>query len=270
MTIIVYLNEVKMRRLLMGCLIGSLVFGNAYADISSEAISATTEILNKSYDSYNSRFNCWLTTSGQFDQTYCMKPVSMKRAKTEDGEIIFLLATGGAINPDTGEDDPMHASGGLVGMFNYKVTSSGYKMIAMLSHEEMGSWSTPPSIEDGSAKFLQIGPTRWGWLFETGYTNQGYTDVGATIYSVEDHAIKPILTIATGHSDEGAFGKTDIVGEISVDAAGNSGYSSQSEYFPINVTVSGKLNGRKVQKKKYTFRYDENKRKYIPPKGYPI
>ncbi|MBR6000523.1 MAG: hypothetical protein IK089_04630, partial [Oxalobacter sp.] len=68
----------------------------------------------------------------------------------------------------------------------------------------------------------------------------------------------------------GAFGKTDLVGNLSIVPTIDQSYGRPSEYYPIKVTVTGKDNGRKFAKKTYTFHYNEDKGKYIQPKGYPI
>jgi len=96
-----------------------------------------------------------------------------------------------------------HASGAEIGglFAGYDVTTKKWKIRAQsLSIAELGSWGQAPE-----PRFLKLGPDRYGFIMEPGFTGQGYTEQVLLVYGVSGNGFAEMLKIPS-FSDNGGTG----------------------------------------------------------------
>ncbi|MBP7867768.1 MAG: hypothetical protein KA419_17700 [Acidobacteria bacterium] len=93
-----------------------------------------------------------------------------------------------------------HAAGAVIGgLFSeYDPGTEKWELRAQsLSITETGSWGAAPE-----PLFLRLGPDRYGFLIEPGFTNQGYTEAVTVVYGVLGNRFVPVLQVPS-HRDNG-------------------------------------------------------------------
>lgn len=96
--------------------------------------------------------------------------------------------------------EEVHAAGAVIGgLFSeYDPGTEKWVLRAQsLSITETGSWGTAPE-----PLFLRLGPDRYGFLVEPGFTGQGYTEAVTLVYGVLGDKFVPILKVPS-HQDNG-------------------------------------------------------------------
>ncbi|MBR7069606.1 MAG: hypothetical protein IKI30_04070 [Oxalobacter sp.] len=218
-----------------------------------------TRVLKDTYKKYDSNKSCWVVQAA--DKTnYCMKVASVESVMTDEGEKVYLLATGESADSTKPEQEK-----GMVGMFAVKPENGEYKVIAQTQSEEVQGNAT-------EGTFVQLGKDVYGWKIDKNVSDQGQTLAGVSFYGVQDGQVKDMGSVQTVYDDTAAAEPdakvnrvTKLEGKVEVDKT-----DENAEHYPLTVTVSGEMDGKKLSPRKYAIQFSSQKGQYVPPKDYPI
>jgi hypothetical protein len=230
------------------------------AKLSKQELSDLgTRVLKDTYKKYDGKKSCWVV-QGKDKADYCMKVASVESVMTEDGEKVYLLATGEKATE--GEKD---AENGIIGMFAVKPENGEYKVIAQTQTAEIKGHAA-------GGEFVQLGKNVYGWKIGKSETDQGQNIAGVSFYGVQDDQVKDLGSVQTGYDDAAAAEPdakvnrvTRLEGKVEVDKT-----NADAEHYPLTVTVSGEMDGQKLSPRKYAIQFSSQKGQYVPPKDYPI
>ncbi len=231
------------------------------AGLSKKELSDLGEkVLKDTYKKYDDKKACWIT-EGPDKVNYCMKVASVESVMTEEGEKVYLLATGESA--DGAENG--HGSA-MVGMFAVKPENGEYKVIAQGQNAETTSGKAP------EGEFVQLGKNVYGWQIAKSASDQGQNSAGVEFFAVQNDQVKDIGGVATVYDDSAMSEAADKVkhsakleGKVEVDKT-----DENAEHYPISVTVSGEKDGKKLSPRKYAIQFSSQKGKYVAPEDYPI
>ena len=234
-------------------------------------VNAPAKLMDRTYGNYDSRLKCWIAKGGQLNRPHCMKPVSLERVAIEGRKVSFLLVSGDEVDLSTRTVGGMgaHLSGGLVGMFVYSGPDSSPHIIAQEPKKELGTYGDAPK-----GKFVKLGPERYGWQFENGFTGQGYTDGWLQFYTLQKNGmsqyfIHSLGTIPTYHDDSGTLEEqgnvTIYAGKASIHEA-----DALDGFYPVYVQMDRQVKGKALEPRTYEVRYNYGKGEYALPEGYPM
>jgi hypothetical protein len=99
--------------------------------------------------------------------------------------------------------DGSHASGARIGglFAGYDVETKKWKIRAQsLAIAEAGAWGEAPQ-----PRFIRLGPDRYGFIMEPGYTGQGYTEQMLLVYGVTSGGFSEMLKLPS-FADNGGTG----------------------------------------------------------------
>lgn len=236
------------------------------ADQKSQALSKTQlselgeKVLKDTYKRYDEKKSCWIT-QGPDKVDYCMKVASVESVMTEEGEKVYLLATGESV-----DGAGANHNSGMVGMFAVKPENGEYKVIAQGQNTEPTAGKAPEGA------FVQLGKNAYGWQIEKATSEQGQNSAGMDFYMVQNDQVKDVGGVATVY-DDSAMSEADakvkhstkLEGKVEVDKT-----DENAERYPLNVTVSGEKDGKKLSPRKYAIQFSSQKGKYVTPEDYPI
>ncbi len=230
------------------------------AKLSKQELSDLgTKVLKDTYKKYDSKRACWLV-QGSDKVNYCMKVASVESVMSDDGEKVYLLATGEKVGDEMPEQEK-----GMVGMFAVKPEDGAYKVIAQVQTTEVQD-KTPEGT------FIQLGKNVYGWKIDKNVLEQGQALASVSFYGVQNDQIKDMGSVQTVYDDTATAEPdakvnriTRLEGKIEVDKT-----NENAEHYPLSVTVSGEMDGKKLSPKKYAVQFCSQKGQYIPPKDYPI
>ena len=230
------------------------------AKLSKQELSDLgARVLKDTYKKYDGKKSCWVV-QGKDKADYCMKVASVESVVTEDGEKVYLLATGEkAVEGDKGAEND------IVGMFAVKPENGEYKVIAQTQTAEIKGHAA-------GGEFVQLGKNVYGWKIGKSETDQGQNIAGVSFYGVQDDQVKDLGSVQTGYDDAAAAEPdakvnrvTRLEGKVEVDKT-----NADAEHYPLTVTVSGEMDGQKLSPRKYAIQFSSQKGQYVPPKDYPI
>lgn len=90
--------------------------------------------------------------------------------------------------------------GGFFAEFNNEIKNWDIKA-HNLSFAEGGSWGTAPQ-----PNFIKLGPDKYGFIMEMGFSGQGYTEGSLHVYGVLGNKFVKMLSIRSFFSNDGAVG----------------------------------------------------------------
>lgn len=158
-----------------------------------------SEVMTSLYGPYDRARKCWV---GRESGTgYCMRPHRLERVAEGGAERLFV-AVGGARLDETG----CHACAGNMGLFVLDRRPDGSFELKSGSgrYVEFGSWGRVPDEEFFQVE--RIGPDAHAWVIESGYTAQGYTAAGKSIFAPRGGTVAEIGHIPT-YMDECGSGR---------------------------------------------------------------
>lgn len=240
-----------------------LAAGPAAAQVKPEAVLA------RMYPAYHAKAGCRTVEATENDQTYCMSIDRSDRVVVEGVTRLYVLATGKAIDKDTGTPDGGHATPGLVGAFVVEERGTGFQVLAAEARILAGANGLPPT----DWTLVQVGPADyWGWLNSQGDCHQGYCSSQSMLLAPYGKGIRNLTGFVQSADNAGACGDkrcearaTSLDSTLAFDTQTTSG-----PVYPLRVTVSGTANGRRVPAKPWVLLFDVKTWRYVPPKGWPL
>jgi ribosomal protein L40E len=231
--------------------------------IPAEEISK--QLMKTAYGDYDQKYSCWKAKDAD-GQDYCMRIARTDKIMTNEGERIYVLATGGTVNEE-GEPDGAHVQPGLVGAFVIKDAGNAYEVIASDPNIPMGAFGSAPD----EWEFVQFGPSDyWGWQSQTGDMHQGYAGGSYVFLAIYGKKVRDIGGITSYFSNEGAVGDdsdeaTSLETKLKIDTT-----ATGVKVYPLLITVSGKEGGKKFSEKTWKIPFDEKQWKYVAPPDWPL
>ena len=218
-----------------------------------------TKVLKNTYKKYDDKKSCWVV-QGSDKANYCMKVASVESVMTEEGEKVYLLATGEKVDGEKPDEEK-----GVVGMFAVKPENGEYKVIAQTQAEEIQGHAA-------EGQFVKLGKDVYGWKIEKNASDQGQHIAGVAFYGVQNDQVKDMGSVQTVYDDTAAAEPdakvnrvTKLEGKVEVDKT-----DENAEHYPLSVTVSGEMDGKKLSPRKYAIQFSSQQGQYVPPKDYPI
>lgn len=156
----------------------------------------------------------------------------------------------------------VHAAGAVIGGLFSEYDPNAEKWVLRvqsLSITETGSWGVAPE-----PVFMRLGPDRYGFLIEPGFTGQGYTEAVSIVYGVLGDKFVPVLKVPShqdnsGTSDNPAETYAVNVSLYQVPDAGKEFYdvvarqAVEGKYAPAPDDEMGKLFGT-AKEARFSFR----------------
>ncbi|OCW56744.1 hypothetical protein [Hoeflea olei] len=159
-------------------------------------------VMTEFYGPYDKRLKCWKGTVKQ--DTLCMRPHVLASVMVDGKPRHFVVMSGYAPGPDGARPD-CHACGGKLGLV---VLAPAGERLALVARNDLatdaGSWgSTPP---EEAFRLVELGKGNYGWLMESAYTGQGYTEGGVSIFGVIGDRVFDLGFIGTYADNGGTCG----------------------------------------------------------------
>ncbi|PWW03477.1 hypothetical protein DFR52_101158 [Hoeflea marina] len=188
----------------------ALAAGPAVAGVQTSIPASATQspkafwaaVMEEFYGPYSTRQKCWLgTVEGK---AVCMRPHRLDTV-VEGGASRYYLVIGGYELQEGGGRPDCHACAGSIGLIVLGGGSSRLELVARNSlAEPAGSWGEVPG--EKQFRLQRIGPAAYGWTMESGYTGQGYTGVGETVFGLVGDKVADLGFINTHSDNSGACG----------------------------------------------------------------
>lgn len=231
----------------------------AQAELSAEAV------LDKVYGQRSAK-GCWPTTDD--GQSYCMKVDHADQRGTATGNRLYLLVTGEAVDAQ-GEAISAHALSGLVGAFVVEEHNGKAELIASDPKIPMGEFGSPPT----DWKLSLLGPSDyWGWQNTTGGGNQGVFYSWYVLLAPYGNKISNLADFNASYDNTGSCGDKacerhtgSVDSTLVIDSSKNT-----EKVYPVQVTVTGTVKGKKLKPKTWTLPFDYKKWTYSKPKDWPL
>lgn len=231
--------------------------------VGAQALDADAELkrlMQGQYGAYSARAKGWPFNSEGV--AYVMKPISSKKVATPYGERLYVFAAGNVAS----EKDGSHAATGLAGAFVLEEKDGKVALVAGTRAMQYGSFGSAPD----TVKLAQLGPDHYyGWIYESGYTGQGYTSSYNHLLAPRGKSVARLASIPAHMDNEGAKPCDDketrkecesLDFELKIDAA-NAG----AKVYPLSVTRSGIKAGSKAAPQTWRIPFDEQKWSYSVP-----
>jgi hypothetical protein len=242
----------------------------AVTAMSSEDDAIVREVLNRLYDGYDRTNACWVARSaddpGRAD---CLTIDRVDRVEADTGSRLYVLLTGRAFDPRTGENIDSHVTRGLVGALVIGFGPDGVELIAGEPRLSSGDWGVAPT--DWS--LIKLAPSDyWGWVNRDGFLGQGIHIESYSILAPHGRRIRDLGPIHAAWNNVGACGEageicpvTDIDSTLEVDSI-NIG----ATVFPLRITLTGQFEGRKLTPKTWDVPFDQASWSYVEPVDWPL
>ncbi|STZ76921.1 hypothetical protein [Bergeriella denitrificans] len=244
------------------------------------AAQTPQQIIQKYYPRYLQSHQCLIGTDQDGQTAYCMKQKAREIRETAQGKFMYVLMAGDYIDLAYPDEEGAHAASGLAGMFVLKQAgANGWTLAAALPKVLIGSWGKAPE----KWTFHEFGQDRWGFLTESGYTNQGVTETRYTMLHHDGNRRVKESSIASGSDNSGYYGdcidqpsarervecernSTSLEAGIKIDRKS----AASSGFYPLILTVSGHRGIKKYRNQAYRIPFNARQQKYIAPKNYPL
>jgi len=225
-----------------------------------DADAALKHLMQEQYGAYSARAKGW---PFQFEGiAYVMKPIQSKKVATPMGERLYVFAAGNVAN----EKDGSHAASGLAGAFVIEEKDGKLNLAASSKAMKYGSFGAAPD----TVKFMQFGPDHYyGWLYESGYTGQGYTSSYNDVLLPRGKGVAALASIPSHMDNEGAKPCDDkatkaecesLDFDLKIDTA-----RADVKVYPLVVTRTGIQKGRETRPQTWSIGFDEKKWSYSVP-----
>ncbi len=222
--------------------------------------TALKQLMQEQYSAYSVRDKGWPFRAE--DVGYVMKVIQSRKITTPYGERLYVFAAGSVAS----DKDASHAASGLAGAFVLEEKAGHVDLVASSKAMKYGSFGAAPD----KVKLLQFGPDHYyGWLYESGYTGQGYTMSSSDVLLPRGKSIAALASVPSHMDNDGIAacegketGKEceSLDFDLKIDTA-----RGGVTVFPLIVTRSGTQAGRGAEPATWHIGFDEKKWRYEVP-----
>lgn len=160
-------------------------------------------VMNQQYgDHFDAKLGCWPHTAELINDSYdyCMRPGAPHLLDINGEKHLYFSA----VNRMDILNDPRysygHISPGLMGAFKVKIESPAqWKLLAASKELDLGSGG---NCGCKNAKFVQLGPTYYGWMFASGGVWQGLAVFKHSLIASHGDQFEDISSIPQVTEDE--------------------------------------------------------------------
>ncbi|WP_417423989.1 hypothetical protein [Hoeflea sp.] len=180
----------------------SQVLTSIPASTVDDAKSFWGAVMEEFYGPYSKRSKCWIGKAGA--ERLCMRPHLLSSVMVGREVTQFAAMSGHAIQPD-GSHAECHGCAGKLGLVVLRAAGNRLALVARNSlFEDIGSWGMAPPEE--AFRVVRLGKDNYGWLVESGFTGQGYTQGGVSVFGVLGDKVVDLGFIDTYSDNEGTCG----------------------------------------------------------------
>ena len=224
-----------------------------------DADAATKQLMQEQYGAYSAGAKGWPAKSDGV--AFVMKVIQSRKVSTPYGERLYVFAAGDMASKDAG-----HVSPGLAGAFVLEEKDGKVSLVAGIKNMTYGAFGTAPD----KVSLVQLGPDHYyGWVYESGYTAQGYTSSYNDVLAPRGKSVAKLAGIVSHLDNEGAkpCDEKETKAEcenleyaLKVDTV-----RSDVKVYPLIVTRTGIKAGKKTKPEVTRVEFDEKKWKYTLP-----
>ncbi len=195
---------------------------------------------------------------------------TVKPYRTVGGAERFLVMVEIAGLEDDGSIQSCHGCASDVELFSFKRDGGGgYTLVGRTEPGTVfgGAYGTT-AVDLNELRIQQVGSHTMGFLYETGFSNQGVTEVSLMLVAL--HEDKPIQVVAVTGEEAYSFDNSGMYGEDSPESYAYDGQyrlmPSDGELYPIAVDYKGSKPDAEGKVRPYhqtaVYRYQPDKRVY--------
>ena len=230
------------------------------------------EVMNEFYGSFDKEKACWMSKhkEGEYEGTYCMKPIRLDVINSAGRKMIFIVAGGHQVNEDGSLAGGHPTSGGL-GLIVLTPNGANLGVVATNDlYEWFGSYNSIPQYD--TVTIHRLGPNgTYGWLAKSGEDHSGVEHEWVKVYGVLGHSVEPLTTITTLFSSGEASGcgeeGQEHCGTLSVKYLFET-HSSATSFYPIMLQAWGNYHGHPFRGS-YHMVFDKSALTYLSPQNMP-
>lgn len=228
---------------------------------SARALDAEAELkklMHEQYGAHSAAAHGW--TFRLSGTAYLMKVIDSKRISTPYGERLYVFTAGDVIKGGS------HVDSGMAGAFVLEEKGGRVRLVAGSRAMPYGSFGDAPD----TVKLMQFGPDHlYGWLYESGYTGNGFTSSYHDILLPKGKTIAAAASIPAHMDNEGVSSCDDkatraqcesLDFDLKIDTAKGDGKA-----YPLIVTRQGIRKGRETKPQMWRVEFDEDKWQYKVP-----
>jgi hypothetical protein len=160
------------------------------------------EVMNEFYGSFDEEKACWMSKhkEGEYEGTYCMKPVRLDVIRSTGQKMLFIVAGGQQLDE---EGRPMEAdpSLGVLGLIVLTPKGVNLGLVATTLYEGYEPYGGYPQRD--TVTLHRLGPNAYGWLAKLSYDHSGYEYRWVRVYGVIDNSVERLTTITSYNSNAG-------------------------------------------------------------------
>jgi len=223
-----------------------------------DADAALKQLMQAQYGAYSARAKGWIFKSD--GAAYVMKVIQSKKIATPYGERLYVFAAGGMVKGGS------HADSGLAGAFVLEEKEGRVSLAAASKAMQYGAFGDAPD----SVQLMRFGPDHYyGWLYESGYTGQGYTSSYNHVLLPKGKGVAALAVVPVHMDNEGVDacdGKAtraqceSLDFDLKIDTA-----RGDLKVYPLIVTRKGMQKGRETRPETWRIDFDEKKWQYSVP-----
>jgi hypothetical protein len=223
-----------------------------------DADAALKRLMREQYGVYSARAGGWLFKSP--GSAFVMKVIQSKKIVTPDGERLYVFAAGNLSGGGS------HVASGLAGAFVLEERDGRVNLVAASRAMPYGSFGSAPD----KVKLMQFGPDYYyGWVYESGYTGQGYTSSYNDVLLPKGRGVASLASIPSHMDNEGASpcdnkeardGCESLDFSFQIDTA-----RKDVKVYPLTVTRKGIQKGHETKPETWHIGFDEKKWQYDVP-----
>jgi hypothetical protein len=225
-----------------------------------DADAAAGQLMQDQYGAYSASVKGWpFRAEGA---GYVMKVIQSRKLVTPYGERLYVFAAGSIAD----DKENSHAATGLAGAFVLEEKAGRVDLVAASKAMKYGSFGAAPL----AVKLLQFGPDYYyGWLYESGYTGQGYTSSHVDVLLPRGKGIAVLASIPSHMDNDGVYSCDEAATrkqcesldfDLRIDSA-----RSDVKVYPLIVTRGGIQAGVDVKPAAWHIGFDEKKWRYEVP-----
>lgn len=225
------------------------------------ALNAADELkklMGEQYGPYSAAARGWPFRLG--GTSYLMKVLQSKKVATPYGERLYVFAAGNVVKGGS------HVDSGMAGAFVLEEKEGRVILASGSRAMPYGSFGDAPD----TVKLMQFGPDHYyGWLYESGYTGNGFTSSYNDILLPQGKTVAALASIPSHMDKDGVYSCDDKATEaqcesldfdLKIDAA-----KGNLKVYPLIVTRTGVQKGRETKPQTWRVEFDETKWRYKVP-----